>query len=139
MSLYRSTREIPAPAESVFAAIADPARLARWWGPNGFTNLFKVFEFREGGAWIFSMVGPDGRVYPNEAVFDAIVPGRRVVIRHTCVPHFVLTISLEAAASGTRVTWEQAFDDPAVAAALRPIVEPANEQNLDRLSAEVLA
>jgi hypothetical protein len=37
------------------------------------------------------------------------------------------------------VEWVQAFDSPEVAAAVRHIVEPANEQNLDRLTAEVLA
>jgi hypothetical protein len=30
------------------------------------------------------------------------------------------------------VTWDQTFEDAAIATALRPIVEPANEQNLDR-------
>ena len=33
--------------------------------------------------------------------------------------------------------WTQVFDDPAVAKTVRPIVEPANEQNLDRLAAAV--
>ncbi|WP_197970757.1 hypothetical protein [Denitratisoma oestradiolicum] len=37
------------------------------------------------------------------------------------------------------VRWEQAFADASVASAVRPIVVPANEQNLDRLSAEVRA
>jgi hypothetical protein len=44
---------------------------------------------------------------------------------------------LEGTSAGTLVTWEQVFDDPAVANAIRHIVEPANEQNLDRLTAEV--
>ena len=52
-------------------------------------------------------------------------------------PTFVLTVSLESTATGTRVIWEQVFDDPAVAQAVRAIVEPSNEQNLDRLTAEV--
>lgn len=33
------------------------------------------------------------------------------------------------------VTWEQAFEDPAVAARLRHVAKPANEENLDRLAA----
>jgi len=36
---------------------------------------------------------------------------------------------LAASAAGTLVSWAQAFENPEV---------PANEQNLDRLSAEVL-
>lgn len=134
---FRTTRELPAPPATVFAAIQDPIRLARWWGPNGFTNTFDVFEFKPGGRWIFAMIGPDGRVYRNESGFAAIEPDRQVVIRHVSTPRFVLTITLEATAAGTRVLWEQVFEDPAVADAVRAIVESANEQNLDRLTAVI--
>lgn len=41
--------------------------------------------------------------------------------------------------AGRLVSWEQAFDDDAVANAIRHIAEPANKQILDRLSAEVQA
>jgi hypothetical protein len=37
------------------------------------------------------------------------------------------------------VTWEQEFEKPDVARGIAHIVVPANEQNLDRLTAEVLA
>ena len=39
---------------------------------------------------------------------------------------------------GTLVRWEQEFENPKVASGIEHIVVPANEQNLDRLSAEVL-
>lgn len=80
------------------------------------------------------MIGPDGTAYPNEAVFSAIEPDHQVVIRHTCQPFFTLTITLQANTNGTLVDWAQVFDDAAVAQAVRHIVEPANEQNLDRLA-----
>ena len=32
------TRVLDAPRELVFRAWTDPAHLARWWGPNGFTH-----------------------------------------------------------------------------------------------------
>jgi hypothetical protein len=48
-------------------------------------------------------------------------------------PRFVLTVTLAAYEAGTAVTWTQEFEDGAVAARLRHVVEPANEQNLDRL------
>jgi uncharacterized protein YndB with AHSA1/START domain len=134
---FATAREIAAPPAKVFAAIAEPARLARWWGPKGFTNKFEVCEFKPGGRWVFAMIGPDGKVYPNEMVFDAIERDRRIVVRHLSAPTFVLTITLEPTATGTRVLWEQVLDDPAVARTVRPIVEPANEQNLDRLTAEI--
>ena len=134
---FKTQRDLPATPAQVFAAIADPQRLARWWGPNGFTNAFETFEFRPGGTWNFMMVGPDGRTYRNESVFKAIEADRCVVIEHVSAPKFVLILVLEPAATGTRVHWEQVLEDYAVAADIRPIVTPFNEQNLDRLTAEV--
>lgn len=138
MSTFTSTRNLCAEPSAVFAAMKDPARLARWWGPDGFSNRFEVFEFQAGGKWVFQMIGPDGKIYPNESVFVNIEANRRVVIQHVCPPHFTLSITLEPLHDGgTIVHWEQVFADAAVAQAVRHIVAPANEQNLDRLSAEV--
>lgn len=134
---FHTQRELPFTPAAVFAAIQDPTRLARWWGPDGFTNVFDTFEFKPGGQWIFSMVGPDGKTYPNESTFTSITPDRQVVIQHVSPPHFVLTMTLHSRPTGTLVDWEQVFADAAVAHAVRHIVEPANEQNLDRLTAEL--
>jgi uncharacterized protein YndB with AHSA1/START domain len=139
MTTFATQRHIPADPAEVFAAIADPRRLARWWGPEGFTNTFEVCDFTPGGAWRFTMHGPDGANYPNESVFAEIEPGRRVVIDHIAPPRFRLVVELSPAEGGTLVSWAQTFEDPAVAAAVRPIVEPANEQNLTRLAEEVAA
>ena len=137
MSIFRTSRELPAPPKSVFAAISDPARLARWWGPNGFTNTFQTFEFRAGGRWLFDMHGPDGAVYPNQSQFLEIVPGSLVRIRHVNLPHFEMSISLTPSAAGTLVTWVGVFEDKAFAEKMRLFLESANEQNLDRLAREV--
>lgn len=138
MTTFDTSREIPATPAEVFAAFADPARLAAWWGPDGFRNTFEVCEFRPGGAWRLTMHGPNGANYPNESVFDEIDRDRKVVIHHVSKPEFRLTVTLTATASGTLLTWSQAFEDPAVAQAVRAVCVPANEQNLDRLTAEVL-
>lgn len=139
MTTFRSTRDIPAPPARVFAAIADPQRLARWWGPAGFTNTFDVCEFKPGGRWSFTMHGPDGKRYPNESVFAEVEPPAKVVVRHVNEPKFRLTIALSPSpAGGTTVSWAQAFENAELGRRLEPIVAPANEQNLDRLTAEVL-
>jgi uncharacterized protein YndB with AHSA1/START domain len=138
MTAFKTIREIPATMEQVFGAISNPERLARWWGPAGFTNTFKVCEFRNGGRWSFTMHGPNGANYPNESVFAEIEPQRKVVVQHVSEPKFRLAIVLTASARGTVVSWSQEFDDSKVARRLEQIVVPANEQNLDRLSAEVL-
>ena len=137
MTIFRTTRLLATDPAAIFAAIQDPERLARWWGPNGFSNRFEKFEFRAGGQWTFSMIGPDGAIYPNESVFARIEPDRKVVIQHVCPPHFELTITLEPSTQGTVIHWVQVFADASVANAVRHIVEPSNEQNLDRLSCEL--
>lgn len=83
------------------------------------------------------MHGPDGQHYPNSCSFAEIDPPSRLVIRHTCEPLFTLTSILESAPAGSRLTWDQDFDNPDFAQRLEHILRPANEQNLDRLTAEV--
>lgn len=137
MSTFRHTRELPATPESVFAAIEDPARLARWWGPDGFTNTFRTYEFRQGGSWQFTMHGPDGVDYPNQSEFLDIVPNSVVRIRHINLPRFELSICLEPSATGTLVSWVGVFENHEFAENRRQFLEAANEQNLDRLALEV--
>jgi uncharacterized protein YndB with AHSA1/START domain len=137
MSIFRTARELSASPESVFAAIQDPARLARWWGPDGFTNTFHTFEFRQGGSWQFTMHGPHGTDYPNQSEFLEIVPNSLIRIRHINLPHFELSISLESTVSGTLVSWMGVFENREFAENARQFLEAANEQNLNRLALEV--
>lgn len=135
---FLHTRLMDAPRERVFRAFSDPAHLAKWWGPDGFTNTFETFDLRQGGHWKFVMHGPDGTDYPNESVFNELDAPRRVVLEHIVAPHFVLGIDLIEEADGkTLVQWQQTFDSAQVRESLAVIVGPANEQNLDRWEAEV--
>jgi uncharacterized protein YndB with AHSA1/START domain len=135
---FRTRRVLPYAPEAVFDAFARPELLAQWWGPAGFTNTFDVCEVRAGGRWKYTMHGPNGAQFPNESVFRELEAASRIVIQHVSKPRYVLTVTLAAEDSGTSITWNQEFEDAAVAARIRHIVEPANEQNLDRLS-DVLA
>jgi uncharacterized protein YndB with AHSA1/START domain len=129
----RTERLISAPIGAVFAAFSNADRLAQWWGPAGFRNTFEVFEFEPGGRWVFTMHGPNGTDYPNESVFQEIEPNARIAIHHVSPPLFTLTVTLSARGRDTHLTWVQEFESAEVAARVRSIVEPANEQNLDRL------
>jgi uncharacterized protein YndB with AHSA1/START domain len=133
-----TSRVLPFRRGDVYLAIADAQRLARWWGPDGFTSTTQVCDFRPGGHWRFVFHGPDGQDYPNHNIFVLIEPARRVVIRHEDPTHgFRLTIGLREEAGGTRVDWQQVFDTAAERDRVAPFCIPANEQNLDRLHAEV--
>jgi uncharacterized protein YndB with AHSA1/START domain len=131
--IFRCYQVVPYPPERVFEAFARPELLARWWGPDGFTNTFEVFEFAVGGRWKFEMHGPNGSHNANENVFLDLKAPSAVVIHHVSQPRYVLTVTLAARAGGTAIEWTQEFEDAAVADRIRHIVEPANEQNLNRL------
>ena len=132
-----STRAVAATRERVFQAFADPAHLVRWWGPKGFTNTFHEFDLRSGGAWRFIMHGPDGASYQNESVFVEVVHPERIVLQHLSRPQFQLTIALAEHESKTRITWRMLFESASECDRIKRFAVEANEQNLDRLEAEL--
>lgn len=83
------------------------------------------------------MHGPDGKTYPNECVFTSIIENEEIVIKHLSQPQFDLSITLHESEVGTKVDWEQMFAAASFAIAIRHIVEPANEQNLDRWASAI--
>ena len=134
-AVVSTERVLSAAPRDVFAQFEQPECLARWWGPNGFTNTFELFEFEPGGRWLFVMHGPNGANYPNDSIFREITPDSKIVIEHVSQPHFTLTVTLAARGEQTLLAWVQEFENAEFAAKLRAICEPANEQNLDRLEA----
>jgi uncharacterized protein YndB with AHSA1/START domain len=75
------TRVFDAPRDLVFKAWTDPAHLARWWGPERFTNPRCELDLRPGGAIRIDMRSPDGTVYPMAGTFEEIVAPERLVFR----------------------------------------------------------
>lgn len=136
-SVVHTSRLLPASPDEVFSAFRDAETLAKWWGPEGFTNTFELFEFEEGGNWIFTMHAPNGADFHNESIFRKIERDKSIIIEHTVTPWFRLTVSLMPEGSGTRLRWDQEFENPETAAKMRKLAATANEQVLDRLN-EVL-
>jgi uncharacterized protein YndB with AHSA1/START domain len=73
------TRVFDAPRAMVFRAWTDPAQLAQWWGPKGFTNPVCEIDPRVGGAIRAHMRSPDGSIYPMKGEIREIVPPERLV------------------------------------------------------------
>jgi len=135
-----STHIFSATPDEVFAAFSDPARLAQWWGPKGFSNVFHQFDFRPGGRWQFTMRGPDGTAYEMDKQFTEIVRPERIVLHHFQQVHdFIQTMTFAGRGDRTEVTWTMRFTDPAEGERVRPFIVPANEENFDRLAAHLSA
>ncbi len=69
--------------DKVFAAWMDPAALAKWYGPTGFSIESIEADIREGGLWRFDMVGRfegQKRRFPSLMRFVEIVPDERIVM-----------------------------------------------------------
>ena len=73
------TRVFDAPRELVWKAWTEPERMARWWGPRGFTTPVCELDVRPGGAIRIVMHGPDGAEHPMTGVFREIVKPERLV------------------------------------------------------------
>lgn len=72
-------RVFDAPLTLVWKAWTDPAHIARWWGPKGFSTRVEALDFRVGGRSRYVMIGPDGAEYPAEGTFLEIVPFKKIV------------------------------------------------------------
>lgn len=130
-------RFIPgASAEALFDAFANPALLHQWWGPHGFRNTLERFEFRPGGAWLLTMHGPDGAAYPNESEIIEFTRPSQIRFQHLRPMHwYEMDMAFANLPGGASVTWRMRFDPPEEGERLRPFIQGANDQNLERLEA----
>ena len=70
---------VDAPREQVFVALTEPAALAHWWGPSGFSTPHVELDLRVGGRYRFSMQPPDGELFHLTGEFLCIEPPSRLV------------------------------------------------------------
>ncbi len=103
------TRTLNAPIDLVWDAWTNPEHIAKWWGPNGFTNTITTMDLRPGGEWSLIMHGPDGTDYKNNSIFTEIIPNKRIVFEHLS-PKFIATIDFEQRGEQTYITWHMVFE-----------------------------
>jgi uncharacterized protein YndB with AHSA1/START domain len=73
------TRVFDAPREFVWKAWTELERLARWWGPQGFTWVSATLDLRPGGAFHYCMRSPDGHEMWGKFVYREILPPEKLV------------------------------------------------------------
>ncbi|SEM68403.1 SRPBCC family protein [Lihuaxuella thermophila] len=133
-----NTRIFNVSRELLFNAFSDPDHLMHWWGPEGFTNTFHEFDLRPDGIWRYVMHAPNGVDYENKSVFVKVVKPERIVLRHLEPVHeFLLTVTFSEFEGKTELNWRMLFESAAECNRVKKFVTEANEQNLDRLEAQL--
>jgi uncharacterized protein YndB with AHSA1/START domain len=79
-------RVLSAPPAVVFDAFADPDKLARWWGPAGFTVPSVDFDPRPGGAYSIGMQPPEGEAFHLVGEFREVDPPARLAFTFVWEP-----------------------------------------------------
>lgn len=67
-------REFAAPVGKVWAAWTQSELLDQWWAPRPWKARTKSMDFREGGTWLYAMVGPEGEEHWSKADYLKIDP-----------------------------------------------------------------
>src|ERR1700761_2609506 len=106
----RINRTLNAPVELVWEVWTNPEHLAKWWGPDGFTNTISSLDVTPGGAFDLTMHGPDGTDYKNQSIFTEVIPLKKIVYEHLTGPKFTATVTFEAIGDKTRLTWHMLFE-----------------------------
>jgi uncharacterized protein YndB with AHSA1/START domain len=65
---------LAAPREQIFRTLTEPAELAKWWGPHGFTTPEIDLDLRVGGVYRFAMQPSDGDLFHLAGEFLEIDP-----------------------------------------------------------------
>ncbi|GGM74971.1 hypothetical protein GCM10010967_03080 [Dyadobacter beijingensis] len=65
-------REFAAPVGKVWAAWTQSELLDQWWAPRPWKARTKSMDFREGGTWLYAMVGPEGEEHWSKADYLTI-------------------------------------------------------------------
>ncbi len=81
------TRIYDAPVQLVWEAWTDPKKVAKWWGPRGFTLTTHSKDLKPGGHWNYTMHGPDGTDYENKTIYHEVEKYARLVYDHGANDH----------------------------------------------------
>jgi uncharacterized protein YndB with AHSA1/START domain len=70
------TREFAGDVKNVWNAWTQPRLLDQWWAPKPWKTETKSQDFREGGSWLYAMVGPDGTRHWAKLEYKTINPNK---------------------------------------------------------------
>ena len=133
-----SSRILNASLEISYQAFANPTILQKWWGPEGFTNTFQVFELKPEGKWILTMHGPEKGNYENSCIFKIVEPYKKINWTRISQPLCDMEVLFEnITETKTRISFIMIFNTVEECEKIKNYVIPNNEENFDRLEREL--
>lgn len=137
------TRVYDAPVKAVWDAWTDPEKVAKWWGPRGFTLTTHSKDLRPGGSWNYTMHGPDGVDWPNSTKYYEVEPMKRLVYDHGANDKqpamFRVTVLFSESKGKTKMEMTMTLPTPEAADETKKFIKKAGgDATWDRL-AEFLA
>jgi uncharacterized protein YndB with AHSA1/START domain len=135
----RITRIYDAPVAAVWDAWTDPAQVAQWWGPRGFTITTHSKDLRPGGHWNYTMHGPDGTNYPNTTKYFEVEKHKKLVYDHggsdDRPPMFRVTVLFSESQRKTKMEMSMAMPTPEAAEETRKVIKKhSGNSTWDRLA-----
>jgi uncharacterized protein YndB with AHSA1/START domain len=106
-------RVLRAPVERVYRAFLDPAALAKWNAPDGFTCIVHELEPKKGGRFRISFVNfSSGERHSFGGEYRELVPNEKIVatdrFEDAALPgEIITTTSFRPVSGGTEVLVEQ--------------------------------
>jgi uncharacterized protein YndB with AHSA1/START domain len=70
-------REFAAKRPLVWDAFTKSEMLDQWWAPKPWKARTKAMDFKEGGKWIYAMVGPHGEEHWSFVKYNTIEPQQK--------------------------------------------------------------
>jgi uncharacterized protein YndB with AHSA1/START domain len=107
-STFVIERTYNASPQRVFDAWADPVAKAQWFGPPEKPDY--SLDFRVGGREHLAAHTPDGSIFTLDAVYQDIVPGRRIIHAYDMhkddvrISVSLATVEVEPHGDGARLT-----------------------------------
>ncbi len=68
-----AVRTFNAPVEKVWKAWSNADILCQWWAPLPYICKIDSMDFREGGFWIYNMIGPEGDIHRGRMDYLKII------------------------------------------------------------------
>jgi uncharacterized protein YndB with AHSA1/START domain len=114
-------REFAADVPTVWDAYTKSDILDKWWAPKPWKARTKKMDFRDGGQWLYAMVGPNGEEHWSLANYKNIQPHQRYSAEdafcdadgniNEVLPQSKWEVSFSKIGSNTLVEYQISFDD----------------------------